>query len=142
MEAAESAASLADDPSERAAIIEEAADTSTRWAEGYAALCAMPPPSGFSAERWRRVVDAAGTFLDRWSAEAIRCGWSDLDAFGCHDAAPTARFDAMGLTLLLNHCEIAAIDGGGADLVTVTGAKQRFRRRPMPPGMISLWELA
>ena len=85
-----------DDPEERAAIIEEGANAPRRWAEGYAALCTMPPPSGFSPERWRRVVDAAGTFLDRWGAEAIRCGWSDLDVFGCHDDRAHRRFDCMG----------------------------------------------
>ncbi|MGE3782059.1 MAG: hypothetical protein AB7H71_04875 [Alphaproteobacteria bacterium] len=58
-----------DDLVERAAIIEEAADLPRRWAEGYAALCAMPPPSRFSPERWRQVVDTAGIFVDRWGAD-------------------------------------------------------------------------
>ena len=53
-----------------------------------------------------------------------------------------ARFDAMGLVLLLDRCEVAAIDRDGADLATVTGARQRFRRRPLPPGTVSLWKLA
>jgi len=66
--------SSSDDPEERAAIIEEAADAPKRWAEGYAVLCTMPPPSGFSPKRWCRVVDAGGMFLDRWADEAIRCG--------------------------------------------------------------------
>src|SRR3954451_24754508 len=56
LEEAESAAPLAEDPSERATTLEVSADAPRRWAEGYAALCAMPPPSGFSPERWRRVV--------------------------------------------------------------------------------------
>jgi hypothetical protein len=112
------------------------------WAEGYTALCAMPPPAGFRPDRWRRIIDAIGVFLDHWAGEAIRCGWSDLDVFGCHSTAPTARFDCMGLILLLDCCEIAAIDRDGADLVTASGARQRFRRRPMPPGTVRLWELA
>ena len=53
-----------------------------------------------------------------------------------------ARFDCMGLVMLLDRCEIAAIDPDGADLVTVAGAYQRFRRRRLPPGTVSLWELA
>ena len=140
-EGAESGASVADDRDERAAIIEEAADAPRRWAEGYAALCTMSSPSGFSPDRWRRVVDATGIFLDRWGDEVIRCSWSDLDVFGCHDTAPTARFDCMGLMLLLDRCEIVAIDQDGADLVTASGARQRFRRRPLPPGTVLLWEL-
>ena len=76
-----------DDPDERAALIEEGAGVPRAWAEGYAALCTMPPPTGFWPERWQRIVDATGAFLDRWAAEAIRCGWSDLDVFGCHEGA-------------------------------------------------------
>jgi hypothetical protein len=81
-------------------------------------------------------------FLDRWAGEAIRCGWSDLDVFGCHDTAPTARRDAMGLVLLLDGCEIVAIDPDGADLVTAGGGRQRFYRRPLPHGIVSLWRLS
>src|SRR5690348_13942372 len=86
-----------DDPDERAALIEIGADIPRAWAEGYAALCTMKPPAGFWPDHWRRVIDAAGAFLDRWAGEAARCGWSALDVFGCDAGAPTARFDCMGL---------------------------------------------
>jgi hypothetical protein len=131
-----------DDLDERAAIIAEGACVPRAWAEGFAALCAMPPPVGFWSDRWQRIIDATGVFLDRWAAEAIRCGWSDLDVFGCHDTAPTARRDAMGLLMLLDSCEVTSIDAEVADLVTAGGARQRFYRRPLPPGTVSLWELA
>src|SRR3954453_435300 len=101
----------------------------------------MPPPTGFSAERWDRLVRATGKFLALWAREAVRCGWSDLDVFGCDPDAPAARFDCMGLVVLLHRCEVVAIDCNGADVVTVTGARQRFRRRPVPPGTVSLWQL-
>src|SRR5438128_1461758 len=116
------------DREERAAIVAEGAGVPRAWAEGYAALCAMPPPAGFWPERWQRVIDATGAFLDRWAGEAIRCGWSDLDVFSCNQHAPTARFDCMGLVLLLDRCKVVAIDRDGADLLTVTGVPQRFRR--------------
>ena len=136
------AAERSDHLEERAAIIEEATDAPTRWAEGCAVLVSMSPPTGFSPERWRRVVDAAGAFLDRWAAEAIRCGWNSLDAFGCHSTAPDRRFDCMGLVLLLDRCEIIAVDPAGATLVvTATGSRQRFYRRPMPPETVPLWRL-
>ena len=48
----------------------------------------------------------------------------------------------MGLVLLLDRCKVMAIDPDGADLVTVTAARQRFYRRPMPPGTVALWQLA
>jgi hypothetical protein len=47
----------------------------------------------------------------------------------------------MGLLMLLDGCEVAAIDAEGADLVTVGSARQRFRRRSLPPGTVLLWQL-
>jgi hypothetical protein len=134
-------ATEADDLDERAAIIEYGAGVPRRWAEGYAALSTMPVPTGFSQERWQRIADATGTFLNRWATEAIRCGWSDLDVFGANPDKPDARFDAMGLVLLLDRCEVVSIDEHGADLVTSTGARQRYRRRPLPSDTVSLWEV-
>jgi hypothetical protein len=131
----------AGDLDERAAIIECGAGVPRAWAEGYAALTAMPSPPGFSSERWRRIVDAAGVFLDRWAAEAIKCGWSDLDVFGCDATAPDRRFDCMGLVLLLDRWEVSSVDEAGADLVTETGAPLRYRRRPLPGHTVSLWQL-
>src|SRR5437588_5941201 len=131
-----------EDRGERAALIELGANVPRRWAEGYAALCSMAPPSGFSLERWQRIVDAAGSFLDRWASEAITCGWSELDVFGCDRDRPDARFDAMGLVLLLDRARIVSLDSAGADLVVQPGdARQRYRRRPLPPGTVSLWDL-
>src|SRR5260370_10125625 len=72
----------ADELDERAAIIEYGAGVPRRWAQGFAALCSMSAPSGFTPERWQRIIDAAGVFLDRWGDEAVRCCWSDLDVFG------------------------------------------------------------
>ena len=108
---------------------------------GFDALHAMPAPSGFTPARWRRIVDAAGSFMDRWADTAIAHGWSDLDVFGCNPDRPDARFDAMGLVLLLDRCEIAGIDEHGADLVMVTGAHQRYRQRLLPDNTVSLWQL-
>jgi hypothetical protein len=131
----------ADDLDERAAIIEEGAGVPKRWAEGFAAMCSMPAPAGFSPERWQRIIDAAGVFIDKWAAKAIACGWSDLDVFGCDSAAPDRRFDCMGIALLLDRWEVSGIDEAGADLVTETGAPLRYRRRPLPGHTVSLWQL-
>ena len=75
------------------------------------------------------------------TASTIRCGWSDLDVFGCDRDRPDARFDAMGLVLLLDRMEVVGIDPEGADLVTETGTRQRYRRRPLPANTVSLWAL-
>ena len=58
----------ADDLDERAAIIEEGANIPRRWAEGFAAMASMPAPIGFLPERWQRIIDAAGVFIDKWAA--------------------------------------------------------------------------
>jgi hypothetical protein len=130
------------DLDERAAIVEYGAGVPRRWAEGYAALASMPAPTGFSSERWAGIVDATGAFLDHWAAKAIACGWSDLDVFGCDAAAPDRRFDAMGLVLLLDRACIVSLDPAGADLIVQPGdARQRYRRRPLPPDTVSLWDL-
>jgi hypothetical protein len=132
-----------DDLDERAAIIEEAANVPKRWAEGYAALSSMPGPAGFLPERWARIIDAAGVFIDKWAAKAIACGWTDIDIFGCDGAAPDRRFDCMGLIMLVDHFEMVAIDPAGADLRALTGgALQRYRRKPKPDHTVRLWDLA
>ena len=51
----------------------------------------MPPPKGFYGDRWHRIIDASGEFLDRWGTEAIRLGWTDLDVFGVDPGAPAAK---------------------------------------------------
>jgi len=132
---------VGDDLHERAALVEYGANVPRRWAQGFAALCTMPAPTGFSSERWRRIVDAAGVFLNLWAAKAIACGWSDLDVFGCGVTAPDRRFDCMGLVLLLDRWEVSGVDEAGADLVTETGTPLRYRRRPLPVHTIPLWQL-
>src|SRR5258708_7686244 len=118
----------AGDLDERAALVEYGANIPRRWAEGFAAMASMPAPTGFSPERW--------------AADAAKCGWSDVDLFGCDAAAPDRRFDCMGLVLLLDRWEVSGVDEAGADLVTETGAPLRYRRRPLPGHTVSLWQLA
>jgi hypothetical protein len=131
----------ADDLDERAALIEYGAGVPRQWAEGYADLCAMAPLAGFSPERWQRIVDGAGRFMDRWAVKATACGWTVLDVFGVDPDRPDRRFDCMGLLMLLDRTEIVAIDCDGADLQS-TGALLRYRRRVVPAHTKPLWELA
>jgi hypothetical protein len=136
------AVDVIDDLDERAAIVEEGAGVPRRWAEGFAAMCSMPAPTGFSPERWARIIDAAGVFIDRWAIKAAECGWSDLDVFGCDDAAPDKRFDCMGLVLLLERMHVVAIDAAGADLRSLIGdVPQRYRRKALPAHTVRLWDL-
>jgi len=105
-------------------------------------MSSMPPPAGFSARRWQRIIGAAGVFIDKWAARAAELGWLDVEIFGCDAARPDARFDSMGLAMLLDRAEVVEIDERGADLLlTTTGARQRYRRRPLPIHTIRLWDL-
>ena len=52
-----------------------------------------------------------GLFLDRWGSEAAVLGWRTEDVFGIHPAAPSARYDAMGLVPLIGGGEVTVIDG-------------------------------
>ena len=132
----------ADELPERAAVIEEGACVPRHWAEGFAALSSMASPVGFSPERWRNIINSAGRFIDEWAPAAIASGWTELDVFGCDAERPDPRLDCMGLVLLLDRARIVALDSGGADLVVEPGeTRQRYRRRSLPPGTVSLWDL-
>jgi hypothetical protein len=131
----------AEEIEERAALVEFGAGVPRKWAEGYVALCAMRSPPGFTLQRWQQIVDGVGEFIDRWAVKACECGWSDLEVFGCYDTRPDRRFDAMGLVLLLDRRKIVGIDVDGADLEFQDGVRHRFRRKPLPPGTVPLWDL-
>src|SRR5204863_1538655 len=64
------------------------------------------------------------------AAKAIACGWTDLDVFGCDPDRPDARFDAMGLVLLLDRCDIEmveATDDSGIDGAFAAALEQHAR---------------
>ena len=63
-------------------------DRSQAWAEGFAVLAAMPPPTGFSPERWQRITDATRAFLDGWAEKAIGCGWDTSTCAGAIERRP------------------------------------------------------
>jgi hypothetical protein len=129
-------------PRDRAPLLGHEKNESLRsWTDGFAALSRMPAPSGFSSQRWGRIINATGIFLDRWGTEAVQCRWSDLDVFGCDPDRPDARFDCMGLALLLDRAEVIALDCEGATLKAQAGSELRYRRRLLPAGTVLLWDL-
>jgi hypothetical protein len=66
-------------------------------------------PDWLSPDRWGAVLSDAENFLSRWGAAAHALGWTALDLFGVHPIAPAARFDLMGLILLLHGSEVVAL---------------------------------
>jgi len=110
------------------------------WIDGVARLRTMDIPDCFSAERWRYMVDDADAFLKQWGVTAVNLGWSTHDLFGVHPAAPTARFDAMGLIPLLHGNPVIALTETTATLRGSSGSIQRFSRIHKVRG-IYLWEI-
>lgn len=110
------------------------------WTHGLARLRAMEIPDGFTAERWRYIVDDAAAFLNQWGVRAANLGWSIHDLFGVHPVAPAVRFDAMGLIPLLNGDPVVALSETTATVRKVSGSIPRFRRTREVQS-ICLWEI-
>ena len=115
------------------------------WARGVANLAETPCPARFPAARWVQVVLDAAAFLQEWAEAAHRLGWRDWELFGCHRSAPWGRIQGMGLVLLLQGDEIAALTATEAVIRTATGAHQTYRRKPTQPLHLAerclVWEL-
>jgi hypothetical protein len=115
------------------------------WVQGVARLAEMPCPARFPGARWTLVADNAEAFLQEWAAVAHRLGWPAWELFGCHRRAPWGRIQGMGLVLLLNGKEIAAMTPGEAVVRTRMGARQTYRRKPadplVPVERCLVWEL-
>jgi hypothetical protein len=109
------------------------ADVPTEWADGVAKLADMPCPVSFPAAKWAQVLTDAAAFLQEWAAAAHRLGWPAGELFGCHRRAPWGRIQGMGLVLLLQGDEIAALTATEAVIRTPAGAHQIYRRKPADP---------
>jgi hypothetical protein len=116
------------------------------WIDGVARLAEMPCPARFPAVKWSQVATDAAAFLERWAAQAASLGWLTWELFGCHRRAPWGRIQGMGLALLLQGDEIAALTATEAVIRTRTGAHQTYRRRPADPlhptERCFVWELS
>ena len=86
------------------------------------------PPEGFSLIQWASIKVGAQTFASEWGEDARARGWAEDELFGLH---PT-RVDRRGLAFLLHAGDrVVALDEDGADILTASGARQRFYRRPV-----------
>jgi hypothetical protein len=105
----------------------------TGWIRGVSRLPELPCPVRFPAAKWLQVITDAAVFLDRWAAHAAALGWPAWELFGCHRRAPWGRIQGMGLVLLLQGDEIAALTANEAVIRRPTGAHQTYRRKPADP---------
>lgn len=87
-------------------------------------------PDWITADRWQHVLSDAENFLTRWGSAAHLLGWTALDLFGVHPLAPAARFDVMGLLLLTQGGEVAALTAETAAVRRRAGSVLVYRRSP------------
>jgi hypothetical protein len=87
-------------------------------------------PLGSSAQRWGDVVADAANFLSSWGEAAGQLGWTTLDLFGVHPAAPRVRFDVMGLIPMLRGRTVSSLTKDSAVLRCPSGASLVYRRQP------------
>lgn len=103
-------------------------------------LRAMAPPESFGAERWRQLLVDADLFFQQWADRPELLDWSDIDLLGVHPRAPAARYDAMGLLLLLNGGTVIELHTDSATIRSRGGSLLVYRKKrhslAMPP-----WQL-
>jgi hypothetical protein len=98
------------------------------WHAILAGLKRRDPVDWLSPERWHGLISDAEGFLSDWGSTAHLLGWTALDLFGVHPNAPAARFDVMGLILILNGAAVLALTNHTATMRRVSGAVLTFRR--------------
>lgn len=98
------------------------------WHAILARLKRCDPADWLSHEQWQGLLSDGENFLTRWGGAAHLLGWTSLDLFGVHPTAPAARFDVMGLILILNGAEVLALTSQTATMRRLSGAVLTFHR--------------
>ena len=112
-----------------------------QWAQGVADLLAMGRPVPWPEDRWNALREDSFAFLRDHGAEAVRLGWDMLDIFGVDLRAPLARYDAMGLVVLLHGRRVVELHADGAVIESRGGTPTTFTRGPAPPARVAVWKL-
>ena len=89
---------------ERVAIMEYDSRIPNEWAEAMVKTQTRAKPATISSNNWARVQNALERLLPHLKT-IVAHDWKLSDIFGCHQSAPEARYDAMGLLMLLNEGE-------------------------------------
>ena len=110
------------------------------WVEGVAGMQAMPPPRGFTPQRWAEAYSDAVRILARYGGELHAKGWTTEDVFGLHPDAPAHRYNALGLVFLIHGGSVPFISGNLADIVTRAKVMQTYTRAPHPEA-VAVWTL-
>ncbi len=115
---------------ERAAIIEFDGGIDREWAEALARLECSPPPPGVTRATWRKAIDRAARFCDRWGAIAAAEGWTAGELFGLNPAAPFGRLDMRGAAFIGLDLDVIDVTADAIVFQAANGAIQRLQRRP------------
>jgi hypothetical protein len=133
---------------ERHPFLDPATDSDARAGWVRARIGRLPPsrvPHHWPAARWPQFLADADSFCRDWAEKAFLLSWPEWELFGCHQRAPWGRIQGMGLVLLLQRDEIAALTATEALIRTATGTHQRYYRKlrePLRPSERALiWEL-
>ena len=111
------------------------------WCQGVADLLARVRPVAWPETEWRLLREDAFVFLRDRGAEAVRLGWDVLDLFGVDPRAPLARYDAMGLAVLLRGRRVVELHHDRAVIEDHQGQRTSFTRHPAPTARVLIWEL-
>jgi hypothetical protein len=103
-------------------------------------LRSTPPPESFGAETWRQLLVDADAFFHCWAQRAELLAWSDKELVGVHPGAPAARFDAMGLLLLIRGGEVIELQDQCARIRSQGGSLLVYRKHGYV-GAVPLWEV-
>jgi hypothetical protein len=94
---------------------------------------------GFSADRWLRLQLDAVRLLQEWGEELMHLGWGDTDVWGIRPTHSGISVHCYGLAACLNCGRIVELTADTAVIVTPTGSRLTYRRRPLPEA-VPLWK--
>ncbi|UPJ80538.1 hypothetical protein IVB16_00410 [Bradyrhizobium sp. 183] len=106
-------------------------DNRAGWHAISEELKQMLEPEWAGADRWSQMIGDADAFLSAWDDAAHDLGWTALDLFGVHPAAPGCRYDLMGLVPLLGGGQVSALSERTAAIGRRSGATLTYTRKPM-----------
>lgn len=97
-------------------------------------------PDSFRAEFFRQLIIDSERFFDRWSGTINVGSWSDINLFGVHPRAPLARYDAMGLLLLVRGREVIELHADHARIGSAGRSTLTYQKK-ISAEAVPVWEL-
>jgi hypothetical protein len=116
------------------------AEIHSLWARALDRLRSMSPPESFGADRWGQLLADAERFFQRWANRSELLDWSDRDLLGVHPHAPAARYDAMGLLLLIRGGEVVELQKECASIKSKGGSSLVYRKYRYAEA-VPLWQV-